>query len=125
MEKYDLTSVLSASCGAAPLTGDIQKETCRKLGIPKLEQGIFTARKRSCGKVLFLHPSVILFTGVVHGGEACIAGGMRGGVVCAWQRACMAGSMCVGVGGVQERWPLTRAVRILLECILVQGVYTL
>ena len=121
MEKYDLTSVLSASCGAAPLTGDIQKETCRKLGIPKLGQGIFTALKRSCGKVLFLHPSVILFTGVVHGGEACIAGGMRGGVVC----ACMAGSMCVGVRGVQERWPLTRAVRILLECILVQGVYTL
>ena len=99
MEKYDLTSVLSASCGAAPLTGDIQKETCRKLGIPKLGQGIFTARKRSCGKVLFLHQSMILFTGVVHGGEACIAGGMRGGVVCAWQRAYMAGSMCVGGGG--------------------------
>ena len=60
----------------------------------------FTARKRSCGKVVFLHLSVILFTA-----EARMARG-----------ACMA-----KVGGtcVQERRPLKRAVRILLECILV------
>ena len=114
MEKFDLISVLSANCGAAPLTGDIQKETCRKLGIPKLGQGICTARKRSCVKVLFLHLSAILFTGVVHGGEVCIAGGMRGGVVCvvgvcvhakghAWQGACVcegcAGEMATDAGG--------------------------
>ena len=51
----------------------------------------------------------------VHGGGsvgwACMAGG---GV---------AGGMCGRRGGweacVQERWPLKRAVRILLECILV------
>ena len=48
MEKYDLKSILSASCGAAPLTGDIQKETCRKLGIPKLGQGIFQGVPTFC-----------------------------------------------------------------------------
>ena len=49
------------------------------------------------------------------GGEACMAG---------W--ACMAGGLrgrgCVVVGGAwQEKRPLQRVVRILLECILVQN----
>ena len=67
---------------------------------------IFTARKRSCGKVMFLHLSVILFTG----GGACVVkvgicmvngacmvkrgrhgkGGMHGNGGCAWQ----GGHMC-------------------------------
>ena len=29
----------------------------------EIKKKIITARKRSCGKVMFLHPSVILFTG--------------------------------------------------------------
>ena len=69
--------------------------------------------------------------GGMHWG-ACVAGGMHGGHVwlvcmvggkcgrgdmhgmgCAWQ-----GGMCGG-SCMQERWPLKRAVHILLECILV------
>ena len=34
---------------------------------PKYMMAIFTARKRSCGKVMFLNLSVILFTGEVSG----------------------------------------------------------
>ena len=52
----------------------------------------FYRPQRSCGKVMFSQASVILFTG------GCVAEGR------AWQ----------------ERRPLQRAVRILLECILVQ-----
>ena len=105
---------------------------------------------------MFLHVSVILFTGRghvrwggcmaggVHGRGACVAGGcvcgrghawqgtcMLGG--CIWYGVCVAGGMygwgdmsarggvaCV-VGGHawQERRPLQRTVRILLECVLV------
>ena len=145
----------------------------------------FIVRKRSCGKVMFLHLSV---SHSVHreGGElawqrrhawqgqyvweacvwgacmgacmagACVAGGMcgRGHV---WQRACVAGEhMCKGsicgrgrrdmhgrdmhgggacmAGGThhrgcmhgrrQERRPLQRTVRIILECILVYKKYS-
>ena len=77
--------------------------------------------QRSCGKVMFSQASVILFTegrawqvvymagrhmwrgGAMHG-----RGGM-GGRGCAWQ----------GWHAWQERWPLQRTARILLECILV------
>ena len=61
----------------------------------------------------------------------CMAGGVHGG------RACMAGDICgrgsIGgrghgwLGGMhawQERQPLQRTVRILLECILVSDEYT-
>ncbi len=37
--KYDVRSVLSASCGAAPLAGDVHRDTCRALGIEQLGQG--------------------------------------------------------------------------------------
>ena len=54
-----------------------------------------------------------------HAWWGCVTGGMHGrGCVwwggCAWQGACVAGG-CVW----QERRPLQRMVRILLECILV------
>ena len=83
-------------------------------------------------KVMFLHVSVILSTGGgMHGGGACVAGGMHGRG-CAWWGACMAGGMhgrgaCV----CHAQCPLPqqilrlrhtvneRTVRILLECILV------
>ena len=45
--------------------------------------------------------------------EACVAGGDMHGMGCPWQ-----GGMCGGAC-MQERWPLKRAVHILLECILV------
>ena len=59
------------------------------------------SRNFICGKVMFLHPSVILFK---TGRQEGVCGGG-----CAWR-----GGACV-----QERRPLKRAVRILLECILV------
>ena len=71
--------------------------------------------------------------------RVCMAGGMRGKGACmsegmhggghAWQSTCVTGGYMAGVclaGGVhgrghawQERWPLQRAVCILIECILV------
>ena len=91
------------------------------------------------GKVIFLHLFVILFTGVGGGGgiPACIAGGIPaclaagGGAI----PACIAGGIpaCLAVGGACSGgsapgggWRKSpgrlqlRAVRILLECILVQ-----
>ena len=74
--------------------------------------------------------------GGMHGGGVCVAGGhMWQGCACwggehAWQVACMAGGMHGrghgwqwGKAAWQERWPLQRAVRILLECILVYHKY--
>ena len=54
-------------------------------------------------------------------GGVCGRGGMHGRGH-AWQGgACMTGDVCGGGGGHvwQERQPLQRTVRILLECILV------
>ena len=64
--------------------------------------------------------------GVVHGKGACMAvgmdGGGTGGMHSRW--VCMVGGVFMGVcmAGVhmwQETWPPRRAVRTLLECILV------
>ena len=79
--------------------------------------------QRSCGKVMFLHLSVWYS---VHRGRhawggrawlgACVAEG------CAWQGACMYGGKGRGHRSAwQERRPLQRVVRILLECILVSN----
>ena len=73
---------------------------------------IITARKRSWGKVVFLQMSVILFTG-----EVPVPGGVpgRGG-----GGLLLGGSAPRGVpGGDPPGQLLLRAVRILLECILV------
>ena len=59
-----------------------------------------SARSESCGKVMFLHLSVILFTG---GGVSLQDGGL-----CQWDRP--------PYGNV-------RAVRFLLECILVSDAF--
>ena len=97
---------------------------------------IITARKRSLGQGNVFTPVCQSFCsqggggrawqGVgMHGREwACMAGGacMTGGVhgrghlwqgIRVWQRVCVVGAC------VQERRPLKRALRILLECILV------
>ena len=57
--------------------------------------------------------------GGVHGRLACMAGGggMHDKGVCMARGTWVAGG---GVGG-REKWPLQRAVRILLECILVHN----
>ena len=71
--------------------------------------------------------------GHVWQGACMMVGGMHGGGGHAWQRACVAGGMHVG-GHVwqrcewqghawQDRWPLQRTVRILLECILVSLIF--
>ena len=67
---------------------------------------IFTARKRSCGKVMFLHLCVILFTG-----ESLSRGSLSR--VSVW-------GLCKG-GSLSGRPPYGTewAVPILLECILV------
>ena len=55
-----------------------------------------------------------VWCGGVHGRGACMPGGVRG------KGACMAGGVhCRGQRAWQERPPLQRTVRILLECILV------
>ena len=67
--------------------------SCRIFGNTNV---IFTARKRSCGKVMFLHltvsHSVHRAACMVEG--ACVVGGH------AWQGACMAGEMATEAGGV-------------------------
>ena len=85
---------------------------------------LFTVRS-SCGKVMFLHLSVshsVYRGGCVRGGGVhgrrglCVAGGMHGRGLC--QEGMLGrGSMCGS--GWQERRPLQRMVRILLEWILV------
>ena len=88
-----------------------------------------------------------------HGGRACVAGGMHGSGEHAWQGACVAGGMhggghvwcrgmCMAGGHAWQRghawwggglacvpwqipWDMVneRAVRILLECILVVSLF--
>ena len=83
----------------------------------------FTTRKRSCGKVMFLQVSVILFTG---GGDL-LPGGVPGpgGGACSGG---VPGGGCVWSGGMPGGEPpprglLLRTVRILLECILVWAFF--
>ena len=79
-------------------------------------RSLITARKQSCGKVMFLHLSV---SHSVHGG--CMAGGghtWQGGMH--GRGACVAGKGMHGGGGGWrgDRRPLKWAVCIRLECIL-------
>ena len=58
---------------------------------------IFTARKRSCGKVMFLHLCVILFTGGVSVlAGLCLGGSLSGGPTLSM------GSLCPGVSLSRE-----------------------
>ena len=77
---------------------------------------------------MFLHLSVILFTGggVCGGGHVwqgvCMAGGHAWwGGACVARGSCVARRACMAGGGRawQQRLPLQQTVRILLECILV------
>ena len=122
---------------------------------------IFTARKRSCGKVMFLQVCVILFTGESGPGGGLPGprgiwsrgSGTRGGGV--WSQGCLVlgggGCLVLGVTGGEppdgyccgryaSYWNvlllilflssvpngvidlLLRAVRILLECIIVNSI---
>ena len=89
---------------------------------------VITARKRSCGKVMFLQVSVILFTGGLPGPR-----GLPGPGGC----LVLGGAWSLGVPGPRGVWSggwvpggdplgrlLLRAVSIILECILVQEVMT-
>ena len=82
---------------------------------------IFTARKRSCGKVMFLHLSVILF----RGGGALSSGSLSGGVSVQVSRGRVSVPGVSVQGGSLPRRPPTPlygnewAVCILLECILI------
>ena len=99
---------------------------------------IITARNSSSGKVMFSQACV---KNSVYKGGACVAGGGvhgRGwhawpGGMCGWGSAwweCMAVGMCApgqtcpwDMHG-RKKWPLQRAVRILLECILVWEMWS-
>ena len=80
--------------------------------------------EQSCGKVMFLHLCVILFTGFVEGGGFCPGGSLsgRGSLSGGFsvQGVSVQGGLCPG-GSLSGRPPYgnMRAVRILLECILV------
>ena len=85
--------------------------------VAKTDCFIFTARKRSCGKVVFLQVSVILFTG---GGLVPGGGAGPGRVPGPGECLVRGGARSRGVpGGDPSGRLLLRAVRILLECILV------
>ena len=102
----------------------------RAVGI-RLRCLLVAIRNSSCGKVIFLHLSV---SHSVHRG-VCVAEGH------VWQEGAWQAGVCgrggvhdrrrdawFGEGGVrswQERRPLQRTVRILLECILVNCVNTI
>ena len=62
---------------------------------------IFTVRNSSCGKVMFSQASVILYTGGVAKGGACVVGDVHGRGQ-AWQWGMHGGRSCV-VGGVRDR----------------------
>ena len=66
---------------------------------------IITTRKRSCGKVMFLHLSVILFRGGIHDVTSCRNPSPQDGIP---SPPCTVGK---------------RVVRILLECFLVSIIY--
>ena len=96
---------------------------------------MFTARKRSCGKVMFLYLSVILFTGG-WGVWLWVQGGVCGcgSGVCFWVRGCthpppVTHTLVTPPGHPLDTHPpppLTvnkRVVRNLLECIPVVCVY--
>ena len=78
---------------------------------------LFTARKRSLGKVMFLHLSVILFTwgSVSGGGEFCSEGCLCPGRFLSRGSSVRGGGLCQG----DTPYSKERAVRILLKCILV------
>ena len=81
---------------------------------------IITTHKRSCRKVMFLQVSVIPFRGGAWCGGCLVPGGFLAlGGACSW--GCLVkGVWSWGVpGGDPPRRLLLRAVRILLECILV------
>ena len=73
---------------------------------------------------------MIMFIGVGHArqGDVHGQGVMHGKGVCVaerhvWQGACLAGGRAWQGRVWQERWPLQRAVHILLECILVVSFF--
>ena len=64
----------------------------------------------------------------MHGKGVCIVRGVhgRGGVHCrghAWQGCALQGACMAGGCAWQQRRPLQRTVRILLECILVVNYF--
>ena len=76
------------------------------------QSALITAHKRSCGKVMFLHLCVILFTvwgGLCPGEGLCLGGGgsVQGGFC--------PGGLCPG----RPPYNKEQAVCTLLECILV------
>ena len=84
-----------------------------------LQCSIITARKRSCGKVMFLQVSAILFTeggaggawsqGAAPGGECLVLVGVCSGRRIAWSGGCLvqggawSRGMCLVLGGVCSR----------------------
>ena len=75
---------------------------------------LVTARKRSLGKVIFLHVSVILFTG--HMTRGSLLGGVSVQGISVQEVSVQAVSV---QGDLPTQYGIVRVVCILLECILV------
>ena len=96
-----------------------------------LECFLVTARKGSCGKVMFLQVSVILFRGGWSWGVPGRGDGLVPGGCLLWRGVPAPGGSGLGAWWrppPETRPPgrlLLRAVRILLECILVCFNFTL
>ena len=95
---------------------------------------IITARNSSCGKVMFSQAcvknsvykggacvaggGVCMAGGGMHGQGGCVAGGVHGGG-CMAVGMCTPGQTCPWDMHGRKKWPLQRAVHILLERIIV------
>ena len=83
---------------------------------------VITARKRSCRKIMFLHLSATLFTGEgsLSSGGVGVGSVQPRGLCPAGGVSVQQGGLCLG-GSLSGRPPYgkERAVRILLECVLV------
>ena len=81
-----------------------------------VSQPVSTARKRICRKVIFLHLSVILFTGVLS-----LAGGAILSRVIPWKGVLWRGILVRGCREGTSPSVNKQAIRILLECIHVKS----
>ena len=96
----------------------------------------FYRPQRSCGKVIFLQACVILFTGEVSvpasttghmtGGSLSGGGGFSVQGVSVWESLCPGGSLSrkgFSVREIPRSYGNEQALRILLECILLQYLF--
>ena len=97
----------------ANTNADVKCEQYLKMVKNQQMSNSFYRPQRSCGKVMFLHLCVIVFTGGL-----CPGGSLSGGSLWGFS---VQGGLCLwgSLSGRPLLYGNVRAVRILLECILV------